>query len=1357
MDKYKEYLDYDVDGTLETLEVAKSVDRNIINPLVTGATKFAVMTADVLTSPNMAELGAKRTGNKEVSYEVYKEQLKNATWKNSDIRKSMIEKIKENRAERLKYINTDTFGGKATMFAHGVLEGLGNPINYLNGHGFIGNLALEIMQGLGEGLWEKSELEGKDLSNLDAEDKKDLLTGALTTAATHGVIKGGSKVIKKGVSKVANKLNDGLDIPLNKLKAYAQENGKGAIDTKAVVEVAEMLETGERPMLPRAKNNALDIENTFNKDVAPRLLEVSKEVSAKENIKKTSSFVDAKLEKFGFKEEVTSKLENDIDYAQVVNKTLAATKRKVAINQKQILAKETSNLGFIHMENGGNGAYITYGDLVDKVIKETNITGKDFKKAIRGLELDDNLKVYGNYIKDSAKEYVNFRYGNNLSDDGFNFDLVYNKKNLMTFLNGVSTSGDVEAIQNFTSNALKKSDGSVYLSEYEASKVFKVGKSAGMYKLDDASLVKKLSYDINATTKSIKSLGDGKEVPFEVKTWKDVAIQNAPLEKKAEYFDLKAKGKDFETDIKSIDKKIKLVNETIEKKGTDVKFTKKLEDLELEKSELLKKIEEIESVTSPFEKDALKWLDEVMDGLDVEVDPAEQLKYMTKYNIDEKSGHHKFTDSLKNFFDRFSNSETKSSKSSLNLVIGNKTFNKALEDEYDALLSGGVKLSSRKYSDMSFSGKTIYNTRNFLMWKYITNLNYIKETFTNKARINGGLIDLGFRQSVNSFESSREMIRASANVTKKFKNIKLDEIRNITNTMDSLQIEKMTDIYIDNLIDMQGAGAISKTMKTAGDFGTKGQFASDIQRKALAEYKTLNGMFSELTEWDFDNVTPTVRQVFADMGIRDAKALKGIQDEIKAYGNVINFTDAMKDNSNTSKVKLLFEQFSDIAGRELNAYDIESSKIISNTVLGNFYVRGTTLFRSYSMNNFNRILNKATSYIDSDGFTRYRFLKDGKITVNRNSFTGLLDWRNASRIYNSTSTALQTTAAIYGIKWATGKLTGATSDDMVELKMDLLANGEYLDVALDVLSVGMVENTGLDIALGGQNIIYSYFEDLSRTGKRMLSSNLSPTEKLMYSSAYVISPMVINRGIDHIKFEKGITSNPNLTSKLGKKIWNFSYKKKLEREQGGNLPYEALVKNFVGYNEEAEMKAAFKKELNKKTDYKAYFDKNPKKAEDYAVFKEGTPQEVKKLYATGLMESIEEAARNEQLQEILATVDDPIARDRELKEYGLDIGSIEADYTENRKFEIAMALSYSDIRSPESVLLFFAGLEYINDKETRKNYLLSIIPSEKRKGFNEYIRRAKTKRELFMELYNARDKDSTESYIEFLNSLRGSI
>ena len=66
---------------------------------------------------------------------------------------------------------------------------------------------------------------------------------------------------------------------------------------------------------------------------------------------------------------------------------------------------------------------------------------------------------------------------------------------------------------------------------------------------------------------------------------------------------------------------------------------------------------------------------------------------------------------------------------------------------------------------------------------------------------------------------------------------------------------------------------------------------------------------------------------------------------------------------------------------------------------------------------------------------------------------------------NSSTTALQTAGLVYGVGWLTGKITGTSKDEMIEAKMDALMHGEIKDTILDVVTTGLVDNTGLELSL----------------------------------------------------------------------------------------------------------------------------------------------------------------------------------------------------------------------------------------------------------------------------------------------------
>ncbi|KXA22106.1 hypothetical protein [Fusobacterium nucleatum] len=1307
--------------------LVQGIERNISNPIRTGLIKGVTQIADFIAEPMPEFVDGKYTDDYDKNYEEYKKQREKVGWKGSELRKTAIETIKKNREERAKFLNSNSKIDKGITIFQSILEGAASPTNWYNPNGFVANLAWDILQGAIDTTWEKTEIEGKEIKDFGKEDLKEYAYGAATSVAIHGV----TKVAGKYVSKKINKLkNSDVDIPENVVVNAVKETpktpleviqnevdkyGPGATNPKAVIELAERLENGETVGIERGKNFSQEVDDFYTNVTEKRIEKIHKEELSRQNTIKNKES-NAEFEERIFNGEVPEKkVANDINAKDSLSKTLKPIKNKIKLNSEQLTAEYKSKLAYIHMENGGSANFSRIGDLNELIITENNINGKTFKGMIRGYaDVPENLIPYANEFRNIADEYTNLKYGNNLSQKGYNFDIVYDKNQAMSNLKLAIDTDDLNAKKVVVDGILKNTEKKVYLTEAQA-KQFKVGDTAGVYILDDHNIIEKLRNDINGTTLDIRRNGNGKLVDYESKTWKDVAVQNAPLPEIDDYFKLKQK----EIDGKKLSKK---------------------------------NLEFIEN----YEQKSMNWLDGFLDDINAEVEPVNSLNRIYKQVIDEKSGLNILRDRLNGNYDRIeANHNTSTGKNMY--VQNNRTLKYAIENETQHLFELGADVSTRKFSDMSSGYRGTYNTRNLMMYKFLSNLNYLKEIATNKERINSGLIDLGFNERVSFLQSTKEMTRATKNVTKKYQNLKNIDLDTITNPLERLQIEAYIDKVMETEIDMRGYSK-SNFLKNAGELGAKGQTASDVQRIALAEYFTANAMYDEFTKFKIEDVTPTMKQVLFDMGIDNNIKLKAIQDEILNTNSVTGLLDIVKDRNNTSNVKSLFEQFADINGKELNAFSGHTVGLKADSFVSRTWVNFNGMFRMYNMNLLTRTFDRLTTYIDSDGFTRYRFLVDNSPTLNKASFTGLRSWKANSRIFNSGTTALETAGIVYGIGWLTGKITGTSRDEMIEAKMDALMHGEVADTVIDVIKTGLVDNTGLEITMGGENVVASFFNQTFKGLKRDVSSNLSFVGKIIYGAMYIASPLAISRGIDNIKFEKNIPNRLDTASEYLKEKWKYEYKEKAQAEQDkGLLPVEKLGLAGLGLLYESGKKA-FDSVLKEKTDYQEYFEKHPEQAERFGEFKEDTPQEAKIALASGIMELAEYGARNEQLDEILSTADTVEEREKELKEYGMDYQTQLTKMDKNNKLVFHAVMSYAEIESPETIILAMNEFNELKTKEEREAFLSNFIREDQVDDFNNFLDRVmEDKNKKLDDIYDRDYSYGTEGYIEFLQTLRNEM
>ena len=1307
--------------------LVQGIERNISNPIRTGLVKGVTQIMDFINQPDPESIAVEHGDDYEKIYQEYKKQTENNGWKNSQIRKESIDYIKRNREERAKFLDSNSKIDKGIMIFQNILEGVASPTNWYNPQGFIKNLAWDLVQGAIDTTWEKTEIDGKDIKDFTKEDLKDYAYGAATSVAIHGVTKVAGRYISKKINKlknsdvdasgntISNAVEETPNTPLEVIQNEVNKYGPGATNPRAVIELAERLENGETVGIERGKNFSQEVDDFYTNVTEKRIEKIHKEELSRQNtIKNKESNVE--FEERIFNGEVPEKkVANDINAKDSLSKTLKPIKNKIKLNSKQLTAEYKSRLAYIHMENGGSANFSRIGDLNELIITENNINGKTFKGMIRGYaDIPENLLPYADEFRNLANEYTNLKYGSNLSQKGYNFDIVYDKNQAMSNLKLAIDTDDLNAKKVVVDGILKNTEKKVYLTEAQA-KQFKVGDTAGVYTLDDHNIIEKLRNDINGTTLDIRRNGNGKLVDYESKTWKDVAVQNAPLLEIDDYFKLKQK----EIDGKKLSKK-------------NLAF--------------------IEN----YETKSMNWLDGFLDDINAEVDPVNSLNRIYKQVIDEKSGLNTLRDRLNGNYDRIeANHNTSTGKNMY--VQNNRTLKDAIENETQHLFELGADVSTRKFSDMSVSGKTMYNTRNLMMYKFLSNLNYLKEIATNKERINSGLIDLGFNERVGFLQSTKEMTRATKNVAKKYQNLKNIDLDTITNPLERLQIEAYIDKVMETEIDMRGYSK-SNFLKNAGELGAKGQTASDIQRIALAEYFTANAMYKEFTKFKIEDVTPTMKQVLFDMGIDDNIKLKAIQDEILNTNSVTGLLDVVKDRNNTSTVKSLFEQFADINGKELNAFSGHTVGLKTDSLVSRYWANFNGMFRMYNMNLLTRTFDRLTTYIDSDGFTRYRFLVDNTPTLNKTSFTGLKSWKTGSRLIHSSTTALETAGLVYGVGWLTGKITGTSRDEMIEAKMDALMHGEASDIVLDVITTGLVDNTGLEITMGGENVVASFFNQNFKGLKRDMSSSLSPVQKITYGALYLVSPNAVSRGIDNIKFEKNIPNRLDTSNEYLKEKWKYKYKEKAQAEQDeGLLPIEKLGLAGLGLLYESGKKA-FDSVLKEKTDYQEYFEKHPEQAERFGEFKEDTPQEAKIALASGIMELAEYGARNERLDEILSTADTIEEREQELKEYGMDYQTQLTKMDKNNKLVFHAVMSYAEIESPETIILAMNEFNELKTKEERETFLSNFIREDQVDDFNNFLDRVMEDKNKKMDSIYDRDYSyGTEGYIEFLQTLRNEM
>ena len=605
----------------------EKVDRGIFNPIRTGLTKSAVQITDFFTQVDPEDLYIEYGDDYEKIYQEYKKQTENNGWKNSQLRKEAIGYIKRNREERAKFLNSNSKIDKGIMIFQSILEGAASPTNWYNPNGFVVNLAWDILQGVADTTWEKTEIEGKEIKDFGKEDLKDYGYGAATSVVIHGATKIGGKYISKKLNKlknsntdvsgniISNAIEETPKTPLEVMQNEVNKYGPGATNPKAVIELAERLENGETVGIERGKNFSQEVDEFYTNVTEKRIEKIHKEELSRQNtIKNKESNVE--FEERIFNGEVPEKkIANDINAKDSLSKTLKPIKNKIKLNSKQLTAEYKSKLAYIHMENGGSANFSRIGDLNELIITENNINGKTFKGMIRGYaDVPENLDGYSNEFRNIGKEYLELRRSPDVTKSkDIDFDIVYDKNTAMSNLNLALNIDEIEPKKVVVDGILKNNKRKVYLTEREAFE-FAVGDKAGMYILpSDDMVIKKLRNDINATTQDVKRYGNGKLVDFESKEWEEVALQNAPFPEMEDYFKNKDLFEEVTEDTKILEKEYK------PKKKNQEKVISKIE----------KRLEKLKEQPK---------MNEVRSGLNKANETLEKSKkdFYEKFNIDEK-------------------------------------------------------------------------------------------------------------------------------------------------------------------------------------------------------------------------------------------------------------------------------------------------------------------------------------------------------------------------------------------------------------------------------------------------------------------------------------------------------------------------------------------------------------------------------------------------------------------------------------------------------------------------------------------------------------------------------------------------
>lgn len=629
------------------------------------------------------------------------------------------------------------------------------------------------------------------------------------------------------------------------------------------------------------------------------------------------------------------------------------------------------------------------------------------------------------------------------------------------------------------------------------------------------------------------------------------------------------------------------------------------------------------------ELEALNNLLDYAEMLGCQSNPTEVLEHLTRNIIDKNSGKDyvisQFYEMIKGSGKRFNNKDFKGKMKYQLKPYTEKNMQTFLEE----LNKQSVRIRKPKYKDLDFSQKTLMGLRDLANYKYLFSLNGLGESASNSGLINQAKIDLyggDLATRINIFESTKEMLGATK---KAFSDIrKLKKTACLGENLDLVD-NIIVDYFIESALDFEGS-TVGKIGKKLGETGSYFQFISDIQRKTMSIASTSKDMFNILSEMDYDNLTKEMKFILKNNGVDNKNLFDIFKTQIKSYGTEQEFLESMLDKEHLSLVKTVFETFTEYAGKDIlpkvigTVEGVSSNDGVPTKILKTVY----TTYKRYGLARLERIFKKVAQQIDDDLIIRNKFNRD------------LLSKNGIKRVAELGKTGVSLWATMSAVRWAGSKITGGTTDDIIECKLDAMLQG---DIPLFV-SEALIQSTTLDF-MGGSalwspingsgNLYTKMITEPIKAYQRAEKTDLTEFEKVGYLLLYSALPNIFARGIDNQKFEKKAPNTLVFNTQFSKDLWNEKYKSESRDFLGANVP----------------------KEFFTKTNWFKFFVDNPKQADKIFSDIDGIPKENRVAIAGAFMETTEGIIRDNTLNDILSN-DNAEEMHQELEEHRMDLDSL---------------------------------------------------------------------------------------------------
>ncbi|MGL5964075.1 MAG: hypothetical protein ACRCZ2_06740 [Fusobacteriaceae bacterium] len=604
-------------------------------------------------------------------------------------------------------------------------------------------------------------------------------------------------------------------------------------------------------------------------------------------------------------------------------------------------------------------------------------------------------------------------------------------------------------------------------------------------------------------------------------------------------------------------------------------------------------------------------------------------------------------------------------------------------------------------------------TKNFMSFKFLTSLNGLKEEGMNKRLGVRGAAMLGWNMKYSKLKTAfYNPIEVESGFMKAINGIRKENLDSIKDPIIRARAEAFLTKYLANdpifndpsmwtlkdtgkeSVLLKGSSKLLQGLHAVSKKGAWLQTASDAHRTFNAEWLSKNYVMDILPTME-KNATPILKQILDSNGIDDQRFFD-LKNYIKTLSSEqideIVFSGKVAENETDHVIQQLFEQFADVLGRKFDPF--ESAK---QGALGDGFVMDQwLLFKRFSMGALSKTYQSLSTYYSSDGHMRGRM--SGVVEAMRTGeglkgVKNVFEGSNRICLTNFAWTAAKFKLATMGIQHITGTVMGTSNDERVESEIDAMSRGEIVPSIIDSALEQFYNETGINIVFGSQSVMGSlYNKTVKRVNQASSAANLNPVEKIGYFMAATLSPEIVSKGIDEMKFQSNIGTRVYGPGELNQNLWAKKYRREaLFQQQLGELPAEKLVKYLGGgvislfSLGETDKKHEI---IDDKTDYVDYYKKNPQKAHDLmGTDKRKVDDDVAVMGASGVMEMAKEITQAQAIGEIMGDKDLlPEQKEKELIALGLDVET-QARRMKRSDFNTLTAiLSYKGIREPLEIL-----------------------------------------------------------------------